>query len=67
MPSRDRAPVGAPRGADLWTSDVGGSPRFSAEPPGCDAQEPNATPYGTIATVTDPAGARCTLCTGPRP
>ena len=66
MPSRDRAPVGARR-ADPLTSDVGGSPRFSAGPPGWEAQEPNATPYGTIATVAEPAGARCKLCTAPRP
>lgn len=41
MPSRDRAPLGAPCWADLWTSDVEGSRRFYSELFGWEAQEPS--------------------------
>ncbi len=41
MPNRDRAPIGAPCWADLWTSDVEGTRRFYSELFGWDAQEPS--------------------------
>ncbi len=41
MPTRDRAPVGSPCWADLWTSDVEGSRRFYADLFGWEAQEPS--------------------------
>ncbi len=41
MPTRDRAPVGSPCWADLWTSDVEGSRRFYSELFGWEAQEPS--------------------------
>jgi len=41
MPTRDRAPVGSPCWADLWTSDVGGSRTFYAELFGWEAQAPS--------------------------
>ena len=41
MTTRDRAPVGAPCWADLWTSDVEGSRQFYAELLGWEAQEPS--------------------------
>jgi hypothetical protein len=41
MPNRDRAPVGSPCWADLWTSDVEGSRRFYGELFGWEAQEPS--------------------------
>jgi predicted enzyme related to lactoylglutathione lyase len=41
MPTRDRAPVGSPCWADLWTSDVEGSRRFYGELFGWEAQEPS--------------------------
>jgi predicted enzyme related to lactoylglutathione lyase len=40
MPTRDRAPIGAPCWVDLWTSDVEGSRRFYSELFGWEAQEP---------------------------
>ena len=39
MPTRDRAPLGAPCWADLWTSDVEGSRAFYSEVFGWEAQE----------------------------
>jgi hypothetical protein len=42
MPTRDRAPLGAPCWTDLWTSDVEGSRAFYAELFGWEAQEPSA-------------------------
>ena len=39
MPTRDRAPLGAPCWADLWTSDVDGSRAFYSEVFGWEAQE----------------------------
>jgi predicted enzyme related to lactoylglutathione lyase len=41
MTIRDRAPLGAPCWADLWTSDVEGSRAFYAELFGWEAQEPS--------------------------
>ena len=41
MTTRDRAPVGAPCWADLWTSDVQGSRRFYPQLFGWEAQEPS--------------------------
>lgn len=41
MPTRDRAPVGAPCWTDLWTSDVEGSRRFYSALFGWEALEPN--------------------------
>ncbi len=41
MPTRDRAPIGSPCWADLWTSDVEGSRRFYGELFGWEAQEPS--------------------------
>ncbi len=41
MPTRDRAPIGSPCWADLWTSDVDGSRRFYSELFGWEAQEPS--------------------------
>lgn len=41
MPTRDRAPLGAPCWADLWTSDVEGSRRFYSELFGWEAGEPS--------------------------
>ncbi len=41
MPTRDRAPIGAPCWADLWTSDVAGSRTFYADLFGWEAEEPN--------------------------
>lgn len=41
MPTRDRAPVGAPCWADLLTSDVEGSRRFYSEVFGWEPQEPS--------------------------
>jgi uncharacterized protein len=41
MPTRDRAPIGSPCWADLWTSDVEGSRRFYAALLGWEAQEPS--------------------------
>jgi predicted enzyme related to lactoylglutathione lyase len=41
MPTRDRAPIGSPCWADLWTSDVEGSRRFYAELFGWEAQAPS--------------------------
>ena len=38
MPTRDRAPIGSPCWADLWTSDVEGSRRFYSELFGWEAQ-----------------------------
>jgi predicted enzyme related to lactoylglutathione lyase len=42
MPTRNRAPIGSPCWADLWTSDVDGSRRFYSELFGWEAQEPSA-------------------------
>jgi uncharacterized protein len=39
MPTRDRAPLGSPCWADLWTSDVDGSRAFYSEVFGWEAQE----------------------------
>jgi uncharacterized protein len=39
MPTRDRAPLGAPCWADLWTSDIEGSRAFYGEVFGWEAQE----------------------------
>ena len=39
MSTRDRAPLGAPCWADLWTSDVDGSRAFYSEVFGWEAQE----------------------------
>lgn len=91
MPTRDKAPVGAPCWADLFTSDVEGTRVFYSELFGWQAQPPapefggyflftragvpvagamgsmpdpaQSTPYGRIATVADPAGARFLLHT----
>src|SRR6185437_3748501 len=41
MTTRDRATLGAPCWADLWTSDVEGSRAFEAELLGWEAQEPS--------------------------
>jgi predicted enzyme related to lactoylglutathione lyase len=41
MPTRDRAPIGSPCWADLWTSDVDASRRFYAEVFGWEAEEPS--------------------------
>ncbi len=41
MPIRDRAPIGSPCWADLWTSDVEGSRRFYSGLFGWEAQEPS--------------------------
>jgi uncharacterized protein len=41
MPTRDRAPMGSPCWADLWTSDVEGSATFYGELFGWEAQEPS--------------------------
>lgn len=41
MTTRDRAPLGAPCWADLWTSDVEGSRKFYSELFGWEALEPN--------------------------
>jgi uncharacterized protein len=41
MPTRDRAPLGAPCWTDLWTSDVDGSRAFYTELFGWEAQEPS--------------------------
>ena len=41
MPTRDRAPIGSPCWADLWTSDVEGSRRFYSELFGWEAQAPS--------------------------
>ena len=41
MPIRDRAPIGSPCWADLWTSDVEGSRRFYAALFGWEPQEPS--------------------------
>jgi uncharacterized protein len=41
MPTRDRAPLGSPCWADLWTSDVEGSRAFYSEVFGWEAQEPS--------------------------
>ena len=41
MPTRDRAPVGSPCWADLWTSDVEGSRTFYSQLFGWEAQEPS--------------------------
>ena len=41
MPTRDRAPLGSPCWADLWTSDVEGSRAFYGELFGWEAQEPS--------------------------
>ena len=41
MTTRDRAPIGSPCWADLWTSDVEGSRRFYSELFGWEAQEPS--------------------------
>jgi uncharacterized protein len=41
MPTRDRAPLGSPCWADLWTSDVEGSRRFYPALFGWEAQEPS--------------------------
>jgi predicted enzyme related to lactoylglutathione lyase len=41
MPIRDRAPLGSPCWADLWTSDVEGSRAFYSEVFGWEAQEAN--------------------------
>jgi uncharacterized protein len=41
MPTRDRAPIGSPCWADLWTSDVEGSRTFYSELLGWEAQEPS--------------------------
>src|SRR5271155_1034693 len=41
MSTRDRAPLGAPCWADLWTSDVKGSRAFYSEVFGWEAQEAN--------------------------
>jgi predicted enzyme related to lactoylglutathione lyase len=41
MPTRDRAPIGSPCWADLWTSDVEGSRKFYSEILGWEAQEPS--------------------------
>ncbi|HXZ83612.1 MAG TPA: VOC family protein [Acidimicrobiales bacterium] len=42
MPSREKAPIGAPCWTDLWTSDVEVSRRFYSELFGWRAEEPNA-------------------------
>jgi uncharacterized protein len=41
MPTRERAPLGSPCWADLWTSDVEGSRRFYPALFGWEAQEPS--------------------------
>jgi hypothetical protein len=41
VPARDRAPIGSPCWADLWTSDVEGSRKFYGELFGWEAQEPS--------------------------
>lgn len=41
MPTRDRAPIGSPCWADLWTSDVEGSRKFYSDLFGWEAQEPS--------------------------
>jgi predicted enzyme related to lactoylglutathione lyase len=41
MPIRDRAPIGSPCWADLWTSDVEGSRRFYCDVFGWRAEEPS--------------------------
>ncbi|MGP0030285.1 MAG: VOC family protein [Acidimicrobiales bacterium] len=41
MATRDRAPIGSPCWADLWTSDVEGSRAFYADLFGWEAQEPS--------------------------
>ncbi|HEY2563677.1 MAG TPA: hypothetical protein VGI44_08190 [Acidimicrobiales bacterium] len=41
MTARDRAPIGSPCWADLWTSDVEGSRTFYTELFGWEAQEPS--------------------------
>jgi len=41
MSTRDRAPIGSPCWADLWTSDVEGSRRFYGELFGWESQEPS--------------------------
>ena len=41
MPTRDRAPIGSPCWADLWTSDVEGSRRFYGELFGWEASAPS--------------------------
>jgi predicted enzyme related to lactoylglutathione lyase len=41
VPTRDRAPIGSPCWADLWTSDVEGSRRFYSDLFGWEAQEPS--------------------------
>jgi predicted enzyme related to lactoylglutathione lyase len=41
MPTRDRAPKGAPCWTDLWTSDVEGSRKFYSELFGWQAEEPS--------------------------
>jgi predicted enzyme related to lactoylglutathione lyase len=41
MPTRDKAPIGAPCWADLWTSDVEGSRKFYGELFGWESEDPN--------------------------
>jgi hypothetical protein len=41
MPTRERAPLGSPCWADLWTSDVEGSRKFYGELFGWESEEPN--------------------------
>ena len=41
MPTRERAPIGSPCWADLWTSDVQGSRKFYSDVFGWEAQEPS--------------------------
>ena len=60
MPTRDRAPLGSPCWADLWTSDVDGSRAFYSELFGWEAQEPTRS---SAATSCSPA----TGCRWPAP
>jgi uncharacterized protein len=65
MPNRDRAPVGAPCWADLWTSDVDGSRTFYSALFGWEAQEPSAE-FGGYFMFTR-AGAPVAGGMGPMP
>ena len=55
MTTRERAPIGSPCWADLWTSDVEGSRRFYSELFGWEAQAPNADFGGYFMFTRDGA------------
>ena len=61
MPTRDRAPLGAPCWADLWTSDVEGSRAFYSEVFGWEAQEPSPEFGGYCFEHSDRKRLRCEL------